>query len=72
VEFGRQPPKFHDGNWYDDEAFLEASTPKEGRKYRPLVCGGLWLPGDFTFSFDSRDLTGEKIHQWMMLEDGNS
>jgi hypothetical protein len=62
AERGTTPPERYDGEWYSDEAFVECSEPKKGQKYRPIICGSLWLPGEFEFSFDFEDLTGEKAH----------
>jgi len=62
AERGTKPPDFYNGEWYSDEAFIECSEPKNGQKYRPIICGSLWLPGEFEFSFDFQDLTGEKVH----------
>jgi hypothetical protein len=62
AERGTNPPEVYDGEWFSDEAFMECSAPKEGQRYRPITCGSLWLPGDFEFSFDFEDLTGQKVH----------
>ncbi|WP_442511090.1 hypothetical protein SH528x_002755 [Novipirellula sp. SH528] len=62
AERGTQPPTSYDGEWFSDEAFLECSVPKKGQKYRPIICASTWLPGEFEFSFDFQDLTGEKTH----------
>jgi len=62
AERGTKPPESYDGEWYADEAFLECSEVKEGQKYRPIISASLWLPGEFPFSFDFQDLTGEDVH----------
>lgn len=62
AERGSTPPDSYNGEWYSDEAYVECSEPKKGQKYRPIICGTLWLPGEFEFSFDFQDLTGEKVH----------
>src|SRR5262245_6788468 len=62
AERGTSPPLQYSGEWYSDDAFVECSKPKQGQKFRPLICGSLWLPGKFAFSFDFESLTGEKVH----------
>ncbi len=62
AERGSDPLDSYSGEWFTDEAFIEVSQPKRGQKYRPITCGSLWLPGEFEFSFDFQDLTGEKVH----------
>lgn len=62
AERGSTPPEEYDGEWFTDEAFQECVEPKEGQKYRPIVSGSLWLPGDFPFSFKGGDITGETAH----------
>lgn len=62
AEHGSTPPESYDGEWFSDEAYIECSEPKQGQKYRPIICGTLWLPGEFGFSFDFEDLTGEAVH----------
>lgn len=62
AERGTEAPESYDGEWMSDEAFIESSKPNLGQKYRPIICGTLWLPGEFEFSFDCEDLTGEKVH----------
>ena len=62
AECGTRPPDSYNGEWFSDEAFLECAQPKRGQKYRPIICGSLWLPGEFEFSFDFEDLTGESVH----------
>ena len=62
AERGTKPPDSYSEEWYSDEAFLECSQPKRGQKYRPITCGSLWLPGEFEFSFDFKDLIGENVH----------
>ena len=62
AEAGGNPPEQYNEEWFEDEAVVEVSTPKEGQKYRPIVCGNLWLPSDFMFSFDFQGLTGQKVH----------
>ncbi len=62
AERGTDPPKSYNGEWFSDDAFVKCSVPTQGQKYRPIICGSLWLPGEFEFSFDFQDLTGEKVH----------
>ncbi len=60
AERGTKPPEFYDGEWFSDEAFVECSEPKKGQKYRSIICGSLWLPGDFEFSFDFKNLPAKR------------
>ncbi len=62
AELGSTPPDAYSGEWYKDEAFKECTHPKQGQRYRPIICASLWLPGTFEFSFDFEDLTGTKAH----------
>jgi uncharacterized protein YozE (UPF0346 family) len=62
AELGMAPPEKYKEKWFDDKVYQEASIPKQGQKYRAIVSGSLWLPGDFMFSFNLEDLTGEKAH----------
>ncbi|MDZ4819581.1 MAG: hypothetical protein SGJ20_11465 [Planctomycetota bacterium] len=62
AERGTSPPELYSGEWYTDEAYIECSKPKHDQKYRAILCGSLWLPGDFEFSFDFENLAGEKAH----------
>lgn len=62
AERGTKPPETFDGDWASDEAVVECSKPRQGQKYRPIVGGSLWLPGEFEFSFDFQDLTGGEAH----------
>ncbi|MBI1375626.1 MAG: hypothetical protein GC159_23190 [Phycisphaera sp.] len=61
AERGSTPPDSYDV-WYEDEAFIECCEPKEGQKYRAIICGSLWLPGSFEFSFALQDLVGQDVH----------
>jgi hypothetical protein len=62
AEVGTAPPQAYDGDWFSDSAFKQCSEPKLGQKYRSIVSASLWLPGEFEFSFDFQDLTGNKAH----------
>jgi hypothetical protein len=62
AELGTTPPETYDGEWHSDKTFLECSKPKKGQKYRPILCGSLWLPGEFEFSFNGQDLAGQDSH----------
>ena len=62
TELGTTPPEAYSGEWFKDDAFKECTHPKQGQRYRPIICASLWLPGAFEFSFDFEDLTGTKAH----------
>ncbi len=61
AERGTKPPEFYDGEWFSDEAFSNVLN----RKRPEISIDHLRFPlaaGDFEFSFDFQELTGEKVH----------
>lgn len=56
------PPDRLEPDWYEDATFAEYSDPGKSETYRAILCPGLWLPGQFQFSFDFEHLTGDEVH----------
>jgi len=48
-------------DWPDDPAYLAASAPGAGSRYRQLLTPELWLPCRFEFTVRTQDLTGEEV-----------
>jgi hypothetical protein len=48
-------------DWPDDPAYLAASAPGAGSRYRQLLTPELWLPCWFEFTVRIQDLTGEEV-----------
>jgi hypothetical protein len=55
------PPAVVSADWPDDPAYLAASAPGAGSRYRQLLTPELWLPCGFEFTVRTQDLTGEEV-----------
>ena len=64
AEVEKTPPTDFPENWLEDEVYLKAvgNFDPEAKSLRVIHSTQVWLPGDFRFSFDCQDLTGEPVH----------
>jgi hypothetical protein len=59
MEGDMTPPTAFVDPWYDDPVLQKYSNAENAPSLGPLMACSLWLPGDFHFSYEFSDLTGQ-------------